>query len=105
MTETEFIELAEATLQRIQAAVEAVDDELDVDRQGNVLTIEFDDGFQIVINKQTPTRQLWLASLKGGHHYERTGEQWLDTCSHHSIAEDLSSLLTQKLGRSITLRL
>jgi CyaY protein len=103
MTETEFIELAESTLQRIQSAVEAVDDDLDVDRQGNVLTIEFDDGFQIVINMQTPTRQLWLASLKGGHHYERSGQEWLDTCSRHSITEDLSALLTQKLGRVVKL--
>ena len=103
MTETEFIELAESTLQRIQSAVEAVDDDLDVDRQGNVLTIEFDDGFQIVINMQTPTQQLWLASLKGGHHYERSGQEWLDTCSRHSITEDLSALLTQKLGRVVKL--
>lgn len=103
MTETEFIELAESTLQRIQSAVEAVDDDLDVDRQGNVLTIEFDDGFQIVINMQTPTRQLWLASLKGGHHYERSGQEWLDTCSRHRITEDLSALLTQKLGRVVKL--
>ena len=103
MTETEFIELAESTLQRIQSAVEAVNDDLDVDRQGNVLTIEFDDGFQIVINMQTPTRQLWLASLKGGHHYERSGQEWLDTCSRHSITEDLSALLTQKFGRVVKL--
>lgn len=103
MTETEFIELAESTLQRIQSAVEAVDDDLDVDRQGNVLTIAFDDGFQIVINMQTPTRQLWLASLKGGHHYERSGQEWLDTCSRHSITEDLSALLTQKFGRVVKL--
>lgn len=103
MTETEFIELAESTLQRIQSAVEAVDDDLDVDRQGNVLTIEFDDGFQIVINRQTPTQQLWLASVKGGHHYERNAGEWLDTCTRRSIFKDLSSLLTQKLGRAVEL--
>lgn len=103
MTETEFTELAESTLQRIQTAVEAVDDDLDVDRQGNVLTIELDDGFQIVINMQTPTRQLWLASLKGGHHYERSGDDWLDTCSRHSISRDLATLLTEKLGRRVEL--
>ena len=103
MTETEFIELAESTLQRIQSAVEAAADEVDVDRQGNVLTIEFDDGFQIVINKQTPTQQLWLASLKGGHHYERCGDQWVDTCSRRTILQDLSALLTQKLGRNVEL--
>lgn len=103
MTETEFIELAEATLQRIQSAVEEVDEDLDVDRQGNVLTIEFEDGFQIVINRQTPTKQIWLASLKGGHHYEWCGSDWLETNSKHSLAEDLSILLTKKLGRAVEL--
>ncbi len=103
MTETKFIELAESTLQRIQSAVEEVDEDLDVDRQGNVLTIEFDDGFQIVINLQTPTRQIWLASLKGGHHYEFCSSDWLDTSSKHSITEDLSALLSKKLGRLVEL--
>lgn len=103
MTETKFIELAESTLQRIQSAVEEVDEDLDVDRQGNVLTIEFDDGFQIVINLQTPTRQIWLASLKGGHHYEFYSSDWLDTSSKHSITEDLSALLSKKLGRLVEL--
>ena len=60
MTETEFIALAERTLQRLESAVEDVDDDIDLSRQGNVLTIEFDDGFQIVINVQVPTRQIWL---------------------------------------------
>ena len=104
MTETEFTELAESTLQRIQSTVEAVDDGLDVDRQGNVLTIEFDDGFQIVINMQAPTQQLWLASIKGGHHYERCGSNWLDTCSRLNIFQELSALLTLKLGRVIKLQ-
>lgn len=103
MTETKFIELAESTLQRIQSAVEEVDEDLDVDRQGNVLTIEFDDGFQIVINLQTPTQQIWLASLKGGHHYEFYGSDWLDMSSKRSITEDLSALLTKKLGRAVEL--
>lgn len=103
MTETEFIEIAEATLERLQSAVEALDDDLDVDRQGNVLTIETDDGFQIVINKQTPTRQIWLASLKGGHHYERQGDEWGDTCTRQTLSQALAALLTQKLGRPVKL--
>ena len=73
MTETEFIALAERTLQRLESAVEDVDDDIDLSRQGNVLTIEFDDGFQIVINVQAPTRQIWFACFKGGQHYSFEG--------------------------------
>ena len=67
MTETAFIALAERTLQRLESAVEDVDDDIDLSRQGNVLTIEFDDGFQIVINVQAPTRKIWLANFNGRH--------------------------------------
>ncbi len=103
MTETEFIELAEQTLQSLQAAVESACSDWDVDRQGNVLTLQADDGFQIVINKQTPTRQIWLASLKGGHHYEREGEEWVDTCTRQTLKKALESLLTERTGRPIRL--
>ena len=103
MTETEFIELAEQTLQSLQAAVETACDDWDVDRQGNVLTLQAEDGFQIVINKQTPTRQIWLASLKGGHHYEREGEEWVDTCTHQTLKKALEALLTERTGRLIKL--
>ena len=104
MTETKFIELAESTLQRIQSAVEEVDEDLDVDRQGNVLTIEFDDGFQIVINLQTPTRQIWLASLKGGHHYEFCSSDWLDTSFQTQHYRGFVLLFYQKkLGRLVEL--
>ena len=77
MTETEFIALAERTLQRLESAVEDVDDDIDLSRQGNGLTIEFDDCFHIVINVQAPTRQIWLASIKGGTPYSFAGNSWV----------------------------
>lgn len=100
MTETEFIALAERTLQRLESAVEDVDDDIDLSRQGNVLTIEFDDGFQIVINVQVPTRQIWLASFKGGHHYSFDGKSWVEG-SGERIEVTLAALLTKKLGRAV----
>ena len=52
----------------------------DADRSGNVLTIEFDSGEQIVINIQTPTEQVWLASrVTGGFHFSWDGEAWKDS--------------------------
>lgn len=100
MTETEFIALAERTLQRLESSVEVVDDDIDLSRQGNVLTIEFEDGFQIVINVQVPTRQIWLASFKGGHHYSFNGKTWTEG-SGERIEETLAALLSKKLGRPV----
>ena len=46
MTESEFLKLAEATLQRIQSAVEEASDDIDVDRAGNVLNLVFETVFK-----------------------------------------------------------
>lgn len=98
MTESEFLKLAELTLQRIQSSVEALSDDLDVDRMGNVLNITFDDGFQIVINIQAPMQQIWLASRRGGQHFDYQNGQWLETCSRRDLYKAIGTLLTQKLG-------
>ena len=103
MTESEFLKLAEATLQRIQTAVEAISDDIDVDRAGNVLNVSFDDGFQIVINIQAPMQQLWMASRRGGQHFDYEAGDWVDTCSRQSLMKALSVLLTQKLVQTVEL--
>lgn len=81
MNQTLFIEKAEALLRRVEDA-----DELsmaETDRSGNVLTIEFDSGEQIVINIQTPMQQVWLASRPTGGYHFSCGEdgRWVDSSS------------------------
>lgn len=71
-------------------------------RIGNVLTIEFDSGEQIVINIQTPTEQVWLASrVTGGFHFSWDSEAWKD-----SDGEDFWSVLgraaSQLSGKTVT---
>lgn len=78
MNQTLFIEKAESLLSEIEDAPEL--SMADCDRNGNVLTIEFDSGEQIVINLQTPTQQVWLASRRsGGFHFSLHGERWEDS--------------------------
>ena len=57
MSEKEFLDLAESTLDTIEAAMDRLNDEdlIDVEckRSGNVLEIEFvDNGSKIIVNSQ-----------------------------------------------------
>ncbi len=103
MTETEFIALAQKTFDDLEAYLEALGEDLDIERQGNVLTIETDDGFQIVINQQTPMKQIWLASLKGGYRFDWIDSHWLESAKSQTIEAVLSTLLTRKLGHKVEL--
>lgn len=104
MNETEFLTLAEQTLDAIEAAVEACGADIEVERSGNVLTLELPDRSKVIVNSQTPMRQIWLAARSGGFHYERRGDEWCDTRDGSELFAALSRALSQQGGAPVLLR-
>jgi CyaY protein len=106
MTETEFLDLADATLEAIEAAAEALAQESDLDievnRRGNVLELELDGG-KVIVNSQAPMQEMWLAARAGGFHYRRENGQWVDTRSGKELFAALSEILSQQLGEEVKL--
>jgi frataxin len=55
-----------------------------------------------VVNKQTPSRQLWLSSpFSGPWHYDFDGSTWRCTKDGHAMAERLRGELRQHFGRDV----
>ena len=108
MTETEFLDLAEAVLDRIEAAVEEAGEAADVDvecsRSGNVLEIEFvDNGSKIIVNTQAPMKEIWVAARAGGFHYRYADGLWRDTRDGSELYAALSRLASAQGGTPLTL--
>lgn len=70
MNESEFDRLAEETMVAIEDAVEDCGVDIDYDNAGGILTLEFINGSQIIINKQGPLCQIWVAARSGGFHFD-----------------------------------
>ena len=62
MNETEFHQLVDSQMQIIEEAIDESGADIDFETSGNVMTLEFDDGSQIIINRQEPMKEIWLAS-------------------------------------------
>ena len=63
MEETEFNTLAEATLARIERALDACAADIDYELQaGGVLELEFGDGSKIIINRHVAAREIGVAA-------------------------------------------
>jgi len=101
MTESEFLERAEATLSAIEDAVDAGEVDIEVSRAGNVLTLELADGSRIVVNSQTPMQQLWLAARSGAHHYEWSDGAWRDTRDGSEFFAALSRIVSALGGGAV----
>ena len=108
MSETEFLDLAESTLDQIESALDRLNDQdlLDVEckRSGNVLEIEFvDNGSKIIVNSQAPMQELWVAAKSGGFHYKRVGEAWINTRDGSELFAALAQLASAQGGVAVTL--
>jgi CyaY protein len=102
--ESDFIAAAERTLDAIEAALEASGADIDATRSGNVLTVELADGSKIIVNSQTPMRQIWVAARSGGHHYEWRDGAWRDTRDGTELFAALSRFLSLQGGVAVFLR-
>jgi CyaY protein len=108
MSETEFLDLAESTLDAIESALDRLNDEdlLDVEckRSGNVLEIEFiDNGSKIIVNSQAPLQEMWVAARAGGYHYKRVGSEWRNTRDGSELFASLSQLASGQGGAQVTI--
>jgi CyaY protein len=110
----QFHQLGAHLLHSIEIALEAADDaldlDLDVERQGgNVINIRFRDNSVIVVNTQPPLHEIWVAARSGGYHYRWAGSMaqplWLDTKTGQELLSDLSQFASAQAGHAINIEL
>ncbi len=104
MLEAEFDELSEKLFSKIEDAVDELDLDVESSRAGNVLTLETESGEQIVINRHTPTFEVWLASRAGGSRFFYENGTWLSSKDKETtIWSSLSQALSYVLAQPVTL--
>lgn len=102
MDDKEFNGLADATLARIESALEASDADIDFElAAGGVLEIEFADGSKIIVNRHGVAKEIWVAARAGGFHFRWDGAVWRDTRDGSELMEKLAALASQQAGESI----
>ena len=105
MNESEFSELAEQALARIEAGLEASGADLDFELgAGGVLEVEFGDGSKMIINRHGAAKEIWVAARSGGFHFRHDGQVWRDTRDGAELFDKLETLVSSQAGESVSLR-
>jgi len=97
MTESDFHRAVDAVLERIEAAL-ADEDRLDVDLEAGVLTVTCPDGSRVIVNRQTPNREIWVAARSGGFHFASRDGAWRDTRSGDELFASLARVIASQAG-------
>ena len=107
MDATEFENLADETLENLFEAIDdAIGGDADVDFENAILTIEWEDGRQYVINKHAPNKQIWLSSpVSGAAHYafDLEAGTWVSTRGGEALLDVLGAELSQLAGQKVSL--
>jgi len=105
LTDAEYEDLAHKMLVQVEQAVEVSGAEIEFETEDEILTLEFPDGSRIIVNKQRPLKQIWVAARSGGfhYHYEPLHKHWVRSGDHELIA-DLESFASQQLKSAVHLR-
>ena len=95
MTESEFHRAVDAVLAKIEAAAES-DERLDVTLESGILTIECEDATRVIVNRQTPNREIWVAARSGGFHFTFRAGAWHDTRSGDELFAALARVIASQ---------
>jgi CyaY protein len=104
MTDQEYLTLAEAALTAIERSVDQADADIEFERSGNVLTLEFENRTKVIVNLQPPKHEIWLAAKAGGFHYKYINGAWRDTRDDSEFFAALTRYSTEQAGEPISFK-
>lgn len=98
LTEARFHDLVDATQQALEELLEDHADDIEI--SAGMMTIKFDNGSQLIISRQEPLRQLWLAARSGGYHfdYDEESGKWSCEKSEELLSEVLARATKEQAG-------
>lgn len=108
MNESEFNQRVDDTLVAIEEAIDEAGVDIDYESAAGILTliIEANDS-QIIINRQTPVKQLWLATRSGGYHFDWSAEQdgWILDSDGTPFVQMFNQALVEQGAEALELEL
>lgn len=103
MNDSEYNFLADELLLAVEEAIDNCGIDIDYESSGGLLTLSFVDGSKVIINKQAPLHQVWVATKFNGHHFEYTNDEWIDKRGSGEFWQFISDAVSKQAGSAIVL--
>lgn len=105
MNESQFHLRVDEMLLTIEEAIDESGADIDYENAAGILTLELENGSQIIINRQTPVKQLWLAVRSGGYHFDWSEEAggWVRDSDGAGFLEVLNQALEAQGGEALAI--
>jgi iron donor protein CyaY len=103
-----FTQRYDATISDLETKLGNVIDEgtdFDFEKNGDVLTIEFESGERFIISPNSPVEQLWVSANYMGLRFNWSDEanDWIHEKDGEPVTLFLSKAISEKVGKSVSL--
>lgn len=109
MQDSEFHEKIDQLLFNIEDSLDNDTGEYDLEYEihSGILTLTFHDKSKIIINRQEPLHQLWMATKFNGHHFSFNEQQdsWICIRTGANFFEVLNDALSRQSNQKLTIKL
>ena len=105
MNETNFNRNLDTLMMAIEDAIEEAELDIDYETAAGILTLTCPNQTKIILSRQTPLLQLWLAAKSGGFHFDFDTDKstWVCNSNNETILETMNRCLSEQCDENITL--
>lgn len=88
---------------QLEEALDVCEVDIDYESAEGILTLTFLNGTKIILNKQAPLHQLWVATKFNGHHFNFQEEKWIDERTGVEFWSFIDEAASKQAEQSVTL--
>ena len=104
MNDANYHQLADQLMIDIEEALDEIEFDIDYESASGILTLTFPNQTKIIVNKQPPKHQIWLATKFNGHHFNFEDDKWIDERFGGEFWEVINDAATKQAGQPINLK-
>ncbi|MGL5949034.1 MAG: iron donor protein CyaY [Aeromonas sp.] len=102
MKDHEFHAIVDQYFQHIEDVVDQNYPDIDCERAGGLLSLSFENRSKIIVNKQEPLHQIWVATQENGFHFDLTAGGWIDNRFGQELGALLSDAASKQAGEAVS---
>ena len=102
MNENEYNRCVDELMLQIEESIDNSALEIDCENSNGILTLTIEsNGSQMILSRQTASREVWLAARSGGFHFILKDSIWRDTKTNDTLVMILQQAVKLQAGEII----
>jgi CyaY protein len=105
MNDSQYHQMVDDVLVALEEALDECEVDIDYESAGGILTLIFLNGSKIILNKQAPLHQIWVATKYNGHHFSFKDPKWIDERTGAEFYEFMDAAASRQAEQPIKFNL